>query len=52
MNYDIIIGAGPAGLSFALSFANRIPPIKDAIRNKLTETSSRSGLLLPFMRSR
>ena len=34
--------------SFALRLANRVPPIKRAIQNKLTETSNRSGLLPPW----
>ena len=33
----------------ALRLANRIPPIKHMIRNKLTATEHRSGLLPPFM---
>jgi ubiquinone biosynthesis UbiH/UbiF/VisC/COQ6 family hydroxylase len=36
----------------ALRLANRIPPIKGLIRNKLTETSNRSGLLPPLFRPR
>lgn len=32
-----------------LRLANRLPPIKRMIRNKLTETSTRSGLLPPFL---
>ncbi len=43
----------PARLArqFALRLANRIPPIKRAIQNKLTETSDRSSLLPPLLRS-
>jgi ubiquinone biosynthesis UbiH/UbiF/VisC/COQ6 family hydroxylase len=33
----------------ALRLANRIPPIKHMIRNKLTATENRSSLLPPFM---
>jgi 2-polyprenyl-6-methoxyphenol hydroxylase-like FAD-dependent oxidoreductase len=35
----------------ALRLANRIPPIKQVIRNKLTESSNRSGILPPIFRS-
>jgi len=34
----------------ALRLANRIPPIKQVIQNKLTETSNRSSLLPPLFR--
>ncbi len=36
----------------ALRLANRIPPIKGLIQNKLTETSNRNGLLPPLFRPR
>jgi len=36
----------------ALRLANRLPPIKQVIQNKLTETSSRSSLLPPLFRPR
>jgi len=35
----------------ALRLANSIPPIKQVIRNKLTQSSNRSGLLPPIFRS-
>jgi ubiquinone biosynthesis UbiH/UbiF/VisC/COQ6 family hydroxylase len=35
----------------ALRLANRIPPIKQVIRNKLTMSSNRSGFLPPIFRS-